>query len=107
MKSFNVWKKAVILSVTEYKTFRPRRDIGNERPGRRAQNEIVTNTLNFGLTDDNGSMNEPKLNRFCNDILSRIQSNTKCLVLETKTKDTIFHTGVCLSKSYSTKHNWI
>ncbi|CAF1154908.1 unnamed protein product [Rotaria sordida] len=62
-----------------------------------AQNEIFTNTLNFALTnnDDNYSIDEPMLNRFCNDILPRIQYTVRCLVLETiTTMDRILRAGV-------------
>ncbi|CAF2981627.1 unnamed protein product, partial [Rotaria sp. Silwood2] len=62
-----------------------------------AQDEIFTNTLNFALTnnDDNYSIDESMLNRFCNDILPRIQYTVKCLVLETTTNmDRILRAGV-------------
>ena len=58
-----------------------------------AQDEIFTNTLSFVFTD-NDSTNELMLNRFCNDILPRIQYNVKCLVLETTTMDRILRAGI-------------
>ncbi|CAF4578626.1 unnamed protein product [Rotaria sp. Silwood2] len=61
-----------------------------------AQDEIFTNTLNFAFTDnnDNYSMDEPMLNRFCKDILPRIHYNVKCLYLKTTTMDRILRAGV-------------
>ncbi|CAF1354120.1 unnamed protein product [Rotaria magnacalcarata] len=61
-----------------------------------AQDDIFTNTLNFVLTDngDYYSINEPILNRFCNDILPRIQYNVRSLYLETTTMDHILRAGV-------------
>ncbi|CAF1241557.1 unnamed protein product [Rotaria sp. Silwood1] len=70
--------------------------IGVEELDFLAQNEIFTNTLNFVFTDNgaNFSMDETMLNRFCKEILSRIQYNVKCLYLETTTMDHILRAGV-------------
>jgi hypothetical protein len=67
--------------------------IGVEGLGLLAQDKIFTHTLNFVFTD-NDSINEAMLNRFCNSILPQIQSNVKCLVLETTTMDHILRAGV-------------
>jgi hypothetical protein len=58
-----------------------------------AQDEIFTNTLNFVFTD-NDSNKELMVNRFCNDILPRIQYNVKYLILETTTMDRILRAGI-------------
>jgi hypothetical protein len=57
------------------------------------QDDTFTNTLNFVFTD-NDSIKESMLNRFCNSILPRIESNIKCLVLETTTMDRILRVGI-------------
>ncbi len=43
---------------------------------------------------DNYSIDAPMLNRFCNDILPRIQYNVRYLVLETTNMDCILRAGV-------------
>jgi hypothetical protein len=55
--------------------------IGNKRLEHLAQDKIFTNTLNF-VSDDICSLNDSLLDRFCNDILSRIQDNVRCLIGE-------------------------
>ena len=57
-----------------------------------AEDQIFTKSLNFVSTDD--SDNKSMVNRFCNDILPRIQHEVKCLCLEAKTMDRILRTAV-------------
>ena len=58
--------------------------IGTERLELLAKDETFTNTLNFVSTDtaDICSIADSILNRFCRDILSRIELNVKSLILE-------------------------
>jgi len=79
--------------------------IGIERIDLLAQEKTFSNTLNFVSTDadDTCSINEPILDRFCIDILPRIQYNVKCLIFESKNHET--HSISCrLSQSYSTQN---
>jgi hypothetical protein len=58
--------------------------IGVKRLDDLVQNEIFTNTLNFVSTDSyiTCSINDSTLDRFCIDILPRIQYNVQYLVVE-------------------------
>jgi hypothetical protein len=58
--------------------------IDNERLDLLAQEKNFSNTLNFVSTDadDTCSINKPIVNRFCIDILPRIQYNVKCFIFE-------------------------
>ena len=61
-----------------------------------AQDKIFTDTLEFvsSNNDKNHSFDEPILQRFCTDILPRIQSNVRYLILETATMDRILRAAV-------------
>ena len=72
-----------------------------------AQDEIFTNTLNFVLADngDNYSIDEPILNRFCNDILPRIQHNVRCIYLEITIMDRILRAAVFIQILLNSKYS--
>jgi hypothetical protein len=65
--------------------------IGIERLELLAKDETFTNTLNFVSTDIDGICSIPNsiLDRFCTDILARIQSNVKSLIFESMTMERI------------------
>ncbi|CAF3049737.1 unnamed protein product, partial [Rotaria sp. Silwood2] len=59
------------------------------------QDDIFTNTLNLltNSADNNSSLVDPMLDRFCIDILPRIHCNVKHLILESTSMGRIFLTG--------------
>ena len=62
-----------------------------------AQDKIFTDTLDFVSTnsdDDNHSFDERILQRFCTDILPRIQSNVRYLILEGTMMDQILRAAL-------------
>jgi hypothetical protein len=65
--------------------------IGIERLELLAKHETFTNTLNFVSTDIDRicSIDNSILNRFCTDILPRIQFNVKSLIFESMTMEHI------------------
>ncbi|CAF3929800.1 unnamed protein product [Rotaria sordida] len=77
---FNILKKLNNMDVL-YSLL----DINNQRLHIIAQDKIFTNILNFVSilsTNDNSSISNQKLNRFCFEILPQIHHNVKCLILE-------------------------
>jgi hypothetical protein len=69
--------------------------IGTERLELLAREKTFTNTLNFISTDNDDicSMNNSTLNRFCTDILPRIQYNVECLIFQSTTMERILLVG--------------
>ena len=60
-----------------------------------ASHELFTNTLNFVLTSAEGctSIDEIKLNRFCDSILPRIHNNVQSLICDATILDRILRAG--------------
>ena len=60
------------------------------------QDKIFTDALTFVSTDTdkNCSIDESILNRFCSDILPRVQSKVRYLIWETKTMERVLRAGV-------------
>lgn len=68
--------------------------IGTERLELLVREKTFTNTLNFvSIDNDICSINDSTLNRFCTDILPRIQNNVKCLIFQSKTMERILLVG--------------
>ncbi|CAF3191566.1 unnamed protein product [Rotaria socialis] len=69
-------------------------DIKNQQLHIIAQDKIFTNILNFVpilSTNDNSSISNRKLDRFCFEILPQIHHNVKCLILESVSIERILY----------------
>jgi len=71
-------------------------DINNPRLNDLVQDKAFSSILNFvsmSSTDDICSISDQILGRFCLDILPRIHSNVKCLILDSISMESILLAG--------------
>ncbi|CAM4833083.1 unnamed protein product [Rotaria magnacalcarata] len=90
---FNILKKLNNMDVL-YSLL----DINNQQLHIIAQDKIFTNILNFVSilsTNDNSSISNRKLDRFCFEILPQIHHNVKCLILESVSIERVLHAVEC------------
>ena len=71
-------------------------NVDDQRLNRIIQDKIFTRTLDFTLTtpaNDISSIPDPMLNRFCLDILPKIDHNVKSLILEAGCLERVLHSA--------------